>query len=85
MNCSTHFNANYLEATTQALNQASRVSVQFGGDDQVDEDTASYLKELREEVLKAYTAVIIVAEDIQMTEKLAQSLQQMFDFIDRLL
>lgn len=43
---------------------ASRVSVQFGGADQLDEDTAQYLKELREEVLKAYTAVIIVAEDI---------------------
>lgn len=50
---------------------ASLISVKYGSADQLDEDTALYLKELREEVLKAYTAVIIVAEDINATEKLA--------------
>lgn len=50
---------------------AARLSVQFGGDDQVDEETAEYLKELREEVLKAFSAIIIVTEDINAEDRMA--------------
>ena len=85
MNCSVKFTPYFLDQTTQALCMAARSSVQFGCADQLDEETAEFLKELREEVLKAFTAVIIVTEDINAEQAMVTNLQSMFDFIDRLI
>jgi hypothetical protein len=53
---------------------AARLSVQFGGSDQVDDETAEYLKELREEVLKAFSAMVIVTEDLSAEEMMMGNL-----------